>query len=157
MADSHFYQLLEAVETNIKASPDIDATKVSLGRSEVLPADLLPHVCIYLADDVTVGAQGAENNVYLDFNVGVMVEIMTVGVSAADLQKQYLDIRTYVHKSLMTDETQGKNFVLFTVPEGAEQPTLTGDAKQKSAGYKLSFIFRIRTSVTDLSTLVIPS
>ncbi len=153
MADALIYTLLTTLETAIKANPGIAPGNVALGRLETLTEEQLPYVAIFLNDDVSLGDNGANNTNFIDWNVSVNIELTVTALSTESLDKAYLDLRALVHNSIMEDETLGLNFCLFAVPEGSDEPALTDDPERRLAVYRTSWIFRIRTSVKDITTL----
>lgn len=153
MADPLIYQLLQRLESLLNAHADLSAAFVSVGRVEVLQEDEMPAVNIYLSDDVSLGENGALNLNFLDWNVGIIVELNVRVAHLADLDKAYLDLRAAVHNAIMVDGTLGTNYVSFSVAQGGNEPQLTGEPDLRVASYKTEWVFRIRTAVDDLTTV----
>jgi len=103
-------------------------------------------------------AQGADNPVdtrtgsstFLDSELDIVITAH-VKSSSTQVDTTLNLIRKEVHAALMDDVTQGLSFVYMTIPKGATEPRLAGDAEKPTAAMDMLFTFRYRHNYTDAS------
>lgn len=153
MPENLFHTLLKQVQTNLRAHPDIEDDEVAISRLKKIRLSERPFFAVYLGADEPVGDYGPQNVNVLDHNVQVMVDIIVDVDAQNDLEQAFLDARTSVHDALMSDHTQGLAFVMQTIPNGAGEPVISIESEVKTASYRTEWVFQIRTSINDLTTV----
>ena len=153
MADHLFYTLLNRVQTLLVADSSVSADNVGISRSRKVPHTALPFYAIYLGPDQPVGEFGANNLSTFDHNLMINIEILVDATEQGLIEKHLLDARKILWSVLMADFTQGLNFVLQTIPNGAGDPELSSEAEYRTASQKTEWIFQVRTSVQDVTTI----
>lgn len=151
MPDHRYLDVLRAVETRLQGASGIDAARVDRGRSNALRLDGSPHYGVYLGVDTPLGEFGPQNLSVIDWSLSIVVEIAIQVSTAADLDATLLECRALVHEALMADESQGTDFILMTVPQGADEPVIDGEGEQRIAVYRTQWGFRVRTAVGQMT------
>ena len=157
--DSLFYDLLARLVTLIAANANIisKGATVQIGREAPVPDDELPFIGVYMTGDASIGEFGQQNTNFLDWDVNVAIEISLSGdatVSTQELEQEMLNLRADVHEAIMTDApTLSLTFVLMAYPLGANEPNRSHDGKKKTASYRTEWGFRVRTTLTDMTTV----
>ncbi len=156
--DSLFFDLLTRLQVLIAANAGIIAkgATVEVGRigPVVSPTDL-PFVALYLTGDATVGEFGPQNLNFIDWDVAVAIELaLDADALTTALEQDYLNLRADVHEAIMSDApTLSLTFVSMAYPLGADEANLSQEGKLKTASYRTQWIFRVRTSLTDMTTI----
>ena len=116
--------------------------------------DDLPFVGIFLLGDATVGEFGPQNLNFIDWDVAVAIELALDGdATTVALDQDYLNLRADVHEAIMTDAPAlSLSFVSMAYPLGADEANLSQEGKRKTASYRTQWMFRVRTSLTDMTT-----
>jgi len=143
-------QLIDALVTNLEADANIATGSVYRTRTTPLADTDLPAYAIELGQDVPLNALGPDNLAFIDWQQIIFIDCYAKS-TAADIDNIFLDMRDNVHRSLMADYTQGLNFVMTTIPSGAEEPVLDSSGEQKTMVYRVAWEFRLRTSINNLS------
>lgn len=156
--DNLFYTLLNALVATIAANAGIIAkgAGVELGRIRPYDESELPAVAVFYIGDEAVGEFGPQNTNFIDWNVSVAIELYVdadANTSPDGFQQELLNLRADVHEALMSvAPTQGLSFVSFTAPMGGDEPALDDVGRVKTAGYRTQWLFRVRTSIADMTT-----
>lgn len=143
--------LIAQVKTNLGADAGIDATKVSSNRVAAFNDDELPAYNVVLGPDNPVNELGAANVSFIDWEQALFIDCYERSI-LADADAVFLTMRRNVHRALMADVTQGLNFVLTTIPLGADEPIIDDAGERKNMVYRTNWIFWLRTSIDDLET-----
>lgn len=155
--DSLFYDLLVRIVALLQANANIIANGVGVqvGRIAPLPPESLPFVGVFLIGDASIGEFGQQNTNFIDWDVSVAIEIaMDADATTASLEQDYLNLRADVHEAIMTDApTLSLASVMMAYPLGADEPNLSQEGKRKTVSYRTQWGFRVRTSITDMTTV----
>jgi len=156
--DNLFYTLLSALVVTIAANANITAkgALVELGRIRPYDATELPAVAIFYVGDGPTGEFGPKNTNFIDWDLQVAIEISVdadANTGPDAFQRDLLNLRADVHQALMlVAPTQGQPFVSFTAPLGGDEPALDDSGRVKTASYRTTWMFRIRTAISDMTT-----
>lgn len=123
-------------------------TKVARGRVYTIEETELPALSIYLGADDPIGDKGPTNVQFQDSDLLVRVRAH-VKTTSEQVDTTLNLIRREVHVALMADYTQSLNYVLNTIPLGAEEPELSGDGEQPTATLDMNWLIRYRASILD--------
>jgi len=153
--DNLFLTLLNALVATLGAHVNINAANVVLGQTRPLVDSQLPFVGVFYVGDNPIGEFGPQNTSFIDWNVFVGIELaLAANATQINLDTAYLNLRADVHNAIMSvAPTQGLPFVEFTVPGGGIEPVLASEAKLKTVTYRTDWMFRVRTSITDMTTV----
>lgn len=156
--DSLFYDLLVRLQVLIAANANIilKGASVEVGRlTPVVSPTGLPAIGIYLTGDATIGEFGPQNLNFMDWDVAVAIELaLDADATTTSLEQDYLNLRADVHEAIMTDApTLSLAFCSMAFPLGADEPNLSQDGKRKTVSYRTQWLFRIRTSLTDMTII----
>lgn len=149
-----FEQAAAAVEANIAANAQVVADGATVVRARVGPwqgADLPAYVVTY-GPDAPLGELGPDNVRFIDWEFVVFVDYYDK-LTTAQIDTVLQDARANIHAALMADVTQGLNFVLTTIPQGADEPLIDDEANQKTIAYRTNWVIRLRTSIDDIETI----
>lgn len=113
----------------------------------------MPAYNVVLGPDAPLNELGPSNVAYIDWQQAIFVDCYARTI-AVDADAEFLDMRRNVHRALMADITQGlgPNFVMTTIPAGADEPNLDDAGDRKNLVYRLNWVFQLRTSIDDLET-----
>lgn len=156
--DNLIFTLLTALVATINANAGVIAkgATAAVGRIRPLEDTELPFIAVFYVGDETTGEFGPQNTVFQDWNVSVAVELYLsadAGTTPEDFVKEYLNLRADVFNALATAApTQGLPFVSFSAPIGADEPVTDDAGNKKTVSYRTNWLFRVRTSVTDMTT-----
>lgn len=156
--DNLIYTLLVAITATIGANAGVIAAGATAGLGRIRPVDEseLPFIGVFYVGDEPIGELGPQNLNFIDWNVNVAVEIAfdaDATVSPGGFQQLLLNLRADVHEALMTiAPTQGLTFVSITAPLGADEPVTDDVGKRKTVSYRSNWLFRIRTTLEDMTT-----
>lgn len=144
-------QLVDIIVSTLEADPAI--TPGTVYRSRVSPfADTeLPAYSVTIGEDSPLSDLGPDNVAFIDWAQTIFVDLYAKSIAVA-IDDVFLDMRSYVHRALMADVTQGTTWVMQTIPRGADEPILDHTGEQKSIVYRVAWEFRLRTSIDDLET-----
>lgn len=155
--DSLFYDLLVRIVALLNANAGIIAkgATAQVGRIAPLPPEALPFLGVFLTGDASIGEFGPQNTNFIDWDISVAVEIaMDADATTISLEQDYLNMRADVHEAIMTDAPDlSLPFVLMAYPLGADEANLSQDGKRKTVSYRTQWGFRVRTSITDMTTV----
>jgi hypothetical protein len=143
--------LIDQVKTNLGADAGIDATKVFSNRVADLNDTELPAYNVVLGPDNPINELGPANVAFIDWEQALFIDLYERSI-LDDIDAVFLTMRRNVHRALMADVTQGLNFVLTTVPAGADEPIISDEGERKNMVYRTNWLFWIRTSINDLET-----
>lgn len=149
-----FEQTVIAMQANIAADATVIADGATVARSRVGPwqgADLPAYVLTY-GPDTPLGDLGPDNVRFIDWEFVVFVDYYNKLTTAA-IDTVLQDARANIHRALMADVTQGLNFILTTIPSGADEPLLDDAADQRTIAYRTNWVIRLRTSINDIETI----
>lgn len=149
-----FQQAVEAMETNIAANAQVIADGATVARSRTGPwqeSDLPAYVLTY-GPDAPLGELGPDNVRFIDWEFVVFVDYYNK-LTTPELDTILQAARANVHAALMADVTQGENFILTTIPQGADEPLLDDSVDQKTIAYRMNWVIRLRTSIDDIETI----
>jgi hypothetical protein len=118
------------------------------GRVYTIEDTELPALSIYLGADDPIGENGPTNVQFQDSDLLVRVRAH-VKTPSEQVDATLNLIRREVHVALMADYTQGLDYILNTIPLGAEEPELSGDGEQPTATLDMNWLIRYRASVLD--------
>lgn len=156
--DNLFYTLLNALQVILAANANI-VTKgalVEVGRIRPYSENELPAIGIFYIGDSPVGEFGPQNTVFMDWNLQVAIEISVdadANTTPAGFQQDLLNLRADVHEALMSvAPTVGEPYVSFTAPLGGDEPALDDAGRLKTASYRTTWLFRVRTALADMTT-----
>ena len=149
-----FQQSVDAFVTNIAADSQVIAdgalvTKARIGRFE--EGELPAYVVTYGAD-VPLNELGPDNTRFIDWEFIVYVDLYDK-LTVVDIDDAFQAMRANVHRALMADVTQGQNFILTTIPGGADEPLIDDAVEQKTLAYRTNWVVRLRTSIDDIETI----
>jgi hypothetical protein len=144
-------QLIDALVTVLENDPAIISGSVHRTRVEAFSDTELPAYSIEIGQDIPLGELGPDNVAFIDWQQSIFIDCYAKSV-VDNIDSIFLTMRNNVHRSLMADYTQGLNFVMTTIPDGADEPILDDSGEQKTSVYRTSWIFRLRTSIGDLET-----
>ena len=118
------------------------------GRVYTLEDGALPALSLYMGSDIPIGENGPTNYQFQDSDLLVRV---TAHVKSTSEQLDTIlnKIRREVHVAMMADHEQGLNYVLTTIPLGAEEPELSGEGEQPSATMDINWLIRYRAPILD--------
>lgn len=156
--DNLIYTLLAALVVTINANAGVIAkgATAALGRIRPLQDNELPFIAVFYVGDESIGEFGPQNTNFIDWNVNVAIELYLAedaATDAGDFQQDFLNLRADVHEALTTvAPTQGLSFVSITAPLGADEPVIDDAGNKKTVSYRTTWQFRIRTSLTDMTT-----
>jgi len=142
-------QLIDALVTNLEADPGIVAGTVYRSRVETLADTELPAYNIEIGADTPLNPLGPDNVAFIDWAQSIFIDLYAKSTAVA-IDNIFLDMRNFVHRSLMTDVTQGLSFILTTIPQGADEPVLDASGEQKTITYRTVWEFRLRTNIDSL-------
>lgn len=143
--------LIDQVVTSLGADVAVDATKVFSNRVADLNDTEMPAYNIVLGSDSPLGEFGPSNVAFIDWEQVLFIDCYERSI-LADIDAAFLDMRRNVHRALMADHTQGLNFVITTIPAGADEPLIDDAGERKNMVYRTNWIFQLRTSIDDLET-----
>lgn len=144
-------QLIDALVTVLENDPAIVSGSVHRSRVEAFSDTELPAYSIEIGQDTPLGELGPDNVAFIDWQQNIFIDCYAKSV-VDNIDSIFLAMRNNVHRSLMADHTQGLNFVMTTIPDGADEPLLDNSGEQKTSVYRTSWVFRLRTSIGDLET-----
>lgn len=146
-------QLIDDLVAKLQANANIisEGGKVERGRVNPLEKTDYPFYGVFLGDDQPLSDLGPDNVAFIDWEVEIFVECYS-RVKLTDVDRAVLAQRANVHETFMADVTQGLSFVLTTIPAGAIQPTLDGEGAVRNAVYRLSWVFRVRSNIGQISS-----
>ncbi len=156
--DNLIYTLLAALVVTINANAGVIAkgATAGLGRINPLADSELPFIGLFYVGDTPLGELGPQNFNFIDWNVAVGIEIAfdaDATTEPDDFQKDALNLRADVHNALMVvAPTQGLDFVINTIPSGADEPVVDNVGKRKTISYRSNWVFHIRTTIEDMTT-----
>jgi hypothetical protein len=142
-------QLIDALVTQLEADPGIVVGSVYRARVETLADTELPAYNIEIGADTPINPLGPDNVAFIDWAQSIFIDLYAKS-TAVDIDNIFLDMRNFVHRSLMDDVTQGLSFILTTIPGGADEPVLDASGEQKTITYRTNWEFRLRTNIDDL-------
>ncbi len=155
--DSLFYDLLVRIVALIAANANVIAkgATVQVGRIAPVPPGDLPFIGVFLTGDASIGEFGQQNTNFIDWDVSVAVELaLDANATVASLEQDYLNLRADVHEAIMTDApTLSLAHVMMAYPLGADEPNLDQEGARKTVSYRTQWGFRVRTSLTDMTTV----
>lgn len=141
--------LIDTLVTTLEADVNITVGSVFRARTKPFEDAELPAYAIEIGADVPLNPLGPDNVAFIDW--AQIINIDCYEKSTADnIDNLFLDMRNNVHRSLMADHTQGLNFVMTTIPQGADEPVLDHSGEQKSMVYRTNWEFRLRTDIDSL-------
>lgn len=143
--------LIEQVKTNLGNDVDIDAAKVSSNRVMSLNDGDLPAYNVVLGADNPTNELGPANVAFIDWEQVLYVDLYERSI-LENVDAVFLDMRANVHRSLMADVSQTLDFVLTTIPGGADEPIIDDEGERKNMVYRTVWGFMLRTSIDDLET-----
>lgn len=143
--------LITTLVTTLEADASITVGSVHRARVEPLADTELPAYNIELGADVPLNPLGPDNVAFIDWSQQIFIDCYAKSM-AVSVDNIFLDMRRNIHRALMADVTQGLNFVMTTIPAGADEPVLDSSGEQKTLTYRTSWEFRLRTSITSLET-----
>ncbi len=143
--------LIEQVKTNLGNDADIDAAKVSSNRVMAMNDGDLPAYNVVLGADSPTNELGPANVAFIDWEQVLYIDLYERSI-LGNIDAVFLDMRANVHRSLMADVTQTLDFVLTTVPGGADEPIIDDEGERKNMVYRTVWGFMLRTSIDDLET-----
>lgn len=141
--------LIDTLVTTLEADAAITAGSVYRARVEALADTELPAYNIEIGADVPINPLGPDNVAFIDWSQQIFVDLYAKS-TAANVDNIFLDMRSYVHRALMADVTQGLAFILTTIPAGADEPVLDNSGEQKTITYRTAWEFRLRTNIGTL-------
>jgi hypothetical protein len=144
-------QLVDILVTTLEADADITPGSVYRSRTTPFADTELPAYNIELSADAPLDELGPSNVAFIDWAQAIFIDCYAKTI-AAQIDDVFLNMRRNVHRALMADVTQGTNFVLQTIPLGAEEPQLDASGEQQSMVYRTGWEFRLRTAIDDLET-----
>ena len=142
-------QLIDALVTNLEADPAITPGTVYRARVAALADTELPAYNIEIGADVPINPLGPDNVAFIDWSNQIFIDLYAKS-TAANIDNIFLDMRSYVHRALMADYTQGLSFIMTTIPAGADEPVLDNSGEQKTITYRTAWEFRLRTDIDSL-------
>ena len=125
------------------------AGSVYRARVETLADTELPAYNIEIGSDTPLNPLGPDNVAFIDWAQTIFIDLYAKS-TAVDIDNIFLDMRNFVHRSLLDDLTQGLAFILTTIPGGADEPVLDASGEQKTITYRTVWEFRLRTNIDDL-------
>ncbi len=125
------------------------AGTVYRSRVETLADTELPAYNIEIGADTPLNPLGPDNVAFIDWAQSIFIDLYAKSTAVA-IDNIFLDMRNFVHRSLMTDVTQGLSFILTTIPQGADEPVLDASGEQKTITYRTVWEFRLRTNIDSL-------
>ena len=149
-----FEQAVVAMEANIAADLTVIADGATVVRARVGPwqdADLPAYVLTY-GPDSSLGDLGPDNVRFIDWEFVVFVDYYDKLTTTA-IDSVLQAARANIHRALMADVTQGVNFILTTIPQGADEPLLDDAVEQKTIAYRTNWVIRLRTDIEDIETI----
>lgn len=142
-------QLIDALVTNLEADPGITPGTVHRSRVETLADTELPAYNIEIGADTPLNPLGPDNVAFIDWAQSIFIDLYAKSTAVA-IDNIFLDMRSFVHRALMADVTQGLSFILTTIPGGADEPVLDASGEQKTITYRTVWEFRLRTNIDSL-------
>lgn len=146
-----YLELLQAVESQLIAHGSITADQVERSRTRVMKPEDMPRYLVYLGSDASIGDFGPANISVMDWDAQVIVEIVVAVNGSDDIDQELLLLRGYVHEALMIDPSQGTNYIVMTVPVGAEEPILSEEGETRIITYRTAWTFRVRTAIESMT------
>jgi hypothetical protein len=143
--------LIDTLVTTLEADAGITPGSVYRSRVEPYSDTELPAYSIHIGQDTPLNDLGPDNVRFMDWAQLVFIDLYAKSI-ATNIDAVFLTMRSYVHRALMADVTQGTNFVLQTIPTGADEPILDHSGEQKTMVYRTGWEFRLRTAIADLET-----
>ena len=143
--------LLDTLVTTLEADANIVSGSVHRARVEPLADNELPAYNIEIGADTPLNPLGPDNTQFIDWAQQIFIDCYAKS-TAVNIDSIFLDMRRNIHRALMVDHTQGLNFVMTTIPAGADEPVLDASGEQKSMTYRTAWEFRLRTSIGSLET-----
>jgi hypothetical protein len=135
----------------LEADPNIAVGSVFRTRVEPFTDGELPAYSIEIGSDSPLNDLGPDNVRFMDWGQTIFIDCYAKSIDD-QIDNIFLDMRNNVHRSLMADVTQGVNFVMQTIPLGADEPVLDYSGEQKTMVYRTAWQFNIRTAIADLET-----
>lgn len=143
--------LIEQVKTNLGNDANIDAAKVSSNRVAAINDADTPAYNVVLGADSPINELGPSNVAFIDWEQILYIDLYERSI-LTNIDAVFLDMRANVHRSLMADVTQTLDFVLTTIPGGADEPIIDDEGEKKNMVYRTVWGFMLRTSIDDLET-----
>lgn len=143
--------LIDTLVTTLEADPAITVGSVYRSRVEPFSDTELPAYTISIGQDTPLGDLGPDNVRFIDWAQIIFIDLYAKSIDQ-NIDPVFLDMRAAVHRALMADVTQGLNFVMQTIPTGADEPALDHAGEQKTIVYRTGWEFRLRTAIDDLET-----
>lgn len=149
-----FEQTVDAMLANVAANAQVIADGATVVKSRIGPwqeADLPAYVLTY-GPDTPLNDLGPDNTRFIDWEFVVFVDYYNK-LTTNNIDTVLQNARANIHAALMADVTQGVNFILTTIPSGADEPLLDDAVEQKTIAYRTNWIIRLRTSINDIEVI----
>ncbi len=149
-----FEQSVVAMQANIAANAQViaDGATVTRARVGAWQDSELPAYVVTYGPDAPLGELGPSNTRFIDWEFVVFVDYYDK-LTTAQIDSVLQDARANVHVALMADVTQGLNFILTTIPQGADEPLIADTIEKKTIAYRMNWVIRLRTSIDDIETI----
>jgi hypothetical protein len=149
-----FEQAVKVMQANIAGDATVIADGATVARARIGPwqeSDLPAYILTY-GPDVPLGELGPDNVRFIDWEFVVFVDYYNK-LTTANIDNVLQQARANIHRALMADVTQGANFILTTIPSGADEPLIDDAVEKKTIAYRTNWVIRLRTSIDDIETI----
>lgn len=140
--------LAEAIVAKVAEVLDGIPADIVRGRVDPLEDMNLPAIGVFQGPDEPLERQ---NILLMDQMLEVRTEVATKADEGELVETLLNDLRRQVHTILMADNALGLAYVIDIIPDGADEPNISGSAERIAGTMVLRWLIHYRHRIADAS------